>query len=123
MSDIFQPHDEISITAENFKIDHGDHTHINSRLNYLSEVAPLGSLITLNLAQKNEKYIGSLEVKNNRVGFCLLEESTSVMELFSILDSKIHQEISIWKKNRFNNISEDKFATEAIDINMPNIKD
>ena len=50
MSDIFEPQDEISIVAENFELDHQDHTHINSRLNYLSDIAPLHSRISLNMA-------------------------------------------------------------------------
>ena len=109
--------EEIKVSSENFEISHEDLRHINSRLNYMADIAPLGSTLRLNFALKDGKYIGNLEVQNIRVSFNSLKDGIVVLDVFKSIEDEVHQKIIDWKQHRFDNDINDKFEVDAIDVN------
>jgi hypothetical protein len=109
--------EEIKVSSENFEISHEDLRHINSRLNYMSDIAPLGSTLRLNFALKDGKYIGNLEVRNIRAQFNSLKDGIVLLDVFKTIEDEVHQKIIDWKQSRFDNESSDRFEVEAIDVN------
>ena len=109
--------EEIKVSSENFEISHEDLRHINSRLNYMSDLAPLGSTLRLNFAKKENLYIGNLEVQNIRSHFNTIKEGEDLLAIFKGLEDETHKKIIEWKKQRFDTEIENKFEVEPIDIN------
>jgi len=109
--------EEIKVTSENFEIPHEDLRHINSRLNYMSDIAPIGSTLRMNFALKDGKYIGNLEVRNVRVQFNSLKDGIVLLDVFKLIEDEVHQKILDWKQHRFDTNVTDRFEVEPIDIN------
>ena len=116
----FTDGEEIKVIAENFELTREDLRHINRRLNYMSDIAPLNSTLHLNFALKNEKYIGSLEVKNIKAQFNSMKEGQEVLDLFKEIEDDIHLLIKDWKKKRFDKPVENKFEVVAMEIDDKN---
>ena len=95
--------EEIFINATNFEIDREDLRTINSRLNYLSDLCPMGSDLDLKMTLNSNLYSLELIVKNVRVKFNSLQNNETLLDAFNLADQDIHHQILEWKKNRFNN--------------------
>lgn len=109
---------DVKIVAENFKLDTEIYRNIKGRLNYMSDIAPMGSQIRLNLAVEDGLYRGSLEVSQGMKNtFTSLSQHQDIEILFKELDRDVHEKILAWKKQRFSSEHNENTKVEPVDVN------